>query len=121
MSANKERIRHGESITDKGFPWPFVLVSLMLVSLLGAGGRAWATPGQDPQQQTVVTPVLCCPTVEATVGVGDGPRGIAIIATTNRIYVTNHDSNSISIINGDTNTAIGTIHLDYGSGPSGIA
>lgn len=126
MSANKERILHGESITDKGFPWPFVLVSLMLVSLLAAGGRAWATPGQDPQRQTVVTPtvvtpVLCCPTVEATVSVGDGPRGIAIITTTNHIYVTNHDSNSVSIINGDTNTAIGTIHLDYGSGPSGIA
>ena len=119
MSANKERILHGESITDKGFPWPFVLVSLMLVSLLAAGGRAWAAPGQDPQRQTV--PPVCCPTVEATVGVGNGPRGIAIMTTTNRIYVTNHDSNSVSIINGDTNTAVGTIHLDYGSGPSGIA
>lgn len=121
MSANKKRIPHGESITDKGFLWPFVLVSLMLVSLLAAGGRAWATPGQDPQRQTVVTPVLCCPTVEATVGVGDGPRGIAIITTTNHIYVTNHDSNSISIIDGDTNTVVDTIDLDYGSGPTGIA
>jgi len=56
VSTNKGRIPHGESVADKGLPWPFVLASLMLVSLLVTRGRVWAAPGQDPQRQTVPTP-----------------------------------------------------------------
>jgi len=62
-----------------------------------------------------------CPTVEATIGVGDRPRGIAIITTTNRIYVANHDVNSVSVIDGGTNAVVNTIDLGSGSGPTGIA
>lgn len=63
-----------------------------------------------------------CPIVEATVSVGDMPRGIAIITATNRIYVTNRGADSVSIINGSTHSVIDTIDISsYGSNPSGIA
>jgi YVTN family beta-propeller protein len=63
-----------------------------------------------------------CPIVGATVGVGDEPHGVAIITTTNRIYVANRGSNSVSVIDGSTHSVIDTIDLSsYGSSPSGIA
>jgi YVTN family beta-propeller protein len=67
-------------------------------------------------------PTPVCPIVETTVGVGDRPRGIAVVTATNRIYVANRGSNSLSTIDGGTHTVIGTMDLSgYGSGPNGIA
>ena len=75
-----------------------------------------------PPPTPTPTPTPVCPSVEATVSVGSGPRGIAVITATNRIYVANRGSNSVSIIDGGTNTVVGTIDLSgSGSGPNGIA
>ncbi|MFB0534904.1 MAG: invasin domain 3-containing protein [Anaerolineae bacterium] len=74
-----------------------------------------------PPTPTPPPPPVCCPAVEDTVGVGDMPRGIAINTATNHIYVANYNDDTISVINGDTNS-VDTIDLSaYGSGPSGIA
>jgi YVTN family beta-propeller protein len=64
----------------------------------------------------------CCPMVETTVDVDDMPWGMAINTAANHIYVANHNDDSISVIDGGTNSVIETIDLSgYGSGPNGIA
>jgi YVTN family beta-propeller protein len=50
-----------------------------------------------------------------TVIVGESPTGIAINAITNRIYVSNEHSNTISVIDGKTNNVVKTILV--GTGP----
>src|SRR5258708_14825574 len=45
--------------------------------------------------------------VIATVEVNGGPRAVAVNAVTNRIYVGNYDDNTVSVIDGSTNTLLG--------------
>jgi YVTN family beta-propeller protein len=47
------------------------------------------------------------------------PVGIAVNPTTNKIYVTNQDSNYLSVIDGSTNKVINNIKV--GSSPFNIA
>ncbi len=68
-------------------------VKLGLLCLLLLAG------GQKLQAQSVV----------ATDTVGTYPAGIAVNPATNTIYVTNHDSNTVSVINGANNTVIAAI------------
>ena len=53
--------------------------------------------------------VLCgsCPTY--AIPVGTNPQGVAVNEATNKIYVANYNSNSVSIIDGVTNTVETTI------------
>lgn len=60
-----------------------------------------------------------CLKVKTTIPVGNGPEGIAVDATTNTIYETNQSGNSVSVINGGTNTVTATIGV--GSSPAGVA
>lgn len=57
--------------------------------------------------------------VIASVDVGAGPHGIAIIPDGKKFYVANYDSNNVSVIDADTNTRIGIV--DYIGNPWGIA
>jgi len=43
--------------------------------------------------------------------VGDGPRGLAINPFTNTVYIANYASDTISVIDGDTNTVQDTIQF----------
>jgi YVTN family beta-propeller protein len=54
-----------------------------------------------------------------TIQVGTVPGYLAVNATTNRIYVSNLNSNNVSVIDGSTNTVITTVVV--GNSPSGIA
>jgi YVTN family beta-propeller protein len=47
--------------------------------------------------------------VIATIPVGTNPNGVGVNPLTNRIFVTNQDDNTISVINGVTNTVIATV------------
>ncbi len=58
-------------------------------------------------------------TVVATVSVGDDPSAIAIDPTTHRVYVTNRQSDSVSIIDGGTNQVIATVAV--GAQPDAVA
>ena len=49
--------------------------------------------------------------VTATIGVGSDPFGVAVNPTTNVVYVTNGSGNSVSVINGATNTVTATIDV----------
>src|SRR6266536_1852186 len=56
------------------------------------------------------------PHVIATVDVGDGPSGIAVNPRVNRAYVANFRADTMSVIDGSTNTVIATV--DVGSQPA---
>ncbi|MBJ8113991.1 YVTN family beta-propeller repeat-containing protein, partial [Bacillus cereus group sp. N6] len=57
--------------------------------------------------------------VIATITVGTGPDDIAVNKITNKIYVANYGSNTVSVIDGSNNGVIATISV--GSGPEGIS
>jgi YVTN family beta-propeller protein len=64
-------------------------------------------------------PPDCYPWLEAEVGVGETPHGVAFNSDANRIYVANHDENTLSAINGVTYGIVDT--SPAGVGPNGVA
>jgi YVTN family beta-propeller protein len=69
------------------------------------------------------------PTISSKISYADNPRlsfpsrsnpfGIAVNPTTNTIYVADFGSNTVSVINGSSNTVVTTIAV--GTQPTGIA
>jgi len=59
------------------------------------------------------------PTVIATISVGDHPCGVALNPNSNRIYVPNHHTPTVSVIDGASNTVVATVAV--GSNPCGVA
>ena len=53
------------------------------------------------------------------IATGQQPMAVAVNETTNKAYVVNHNSNSVTVIDGKTRTAVATIPT--GAGPEGIA
>ncbi|MNW08768.1 hypothetical protein D3C71_2056170 [compost metagenome] len=43
---------------------------------------------------------------------GINPRGVAVNSNTNRIYIANYLSSTVTVINGETNTVIETINVN---------
>ncbi len=64
-------------------------------------------------------PPDCYPWQQAAVDVGDAPHGVAVNSVANRIYVANHDENTLSKINGATYNVVAT--SPAGVGPNGVA
>ena len=58
-------------------------------------------------------------TVVATVPVGTGPFGVAVNRAGTRVYVTNRESNTLSVIDTETNMVRATVPV--GPGPTGVA
>src|SRR5439155_1062236 len=56
----------------------------------------------------------------ATVPVGAFPKAVAVNATTNRLYVANYADSTVSVIDGSTNTVLGS-PIPVGSAPGAIA
>ena len=50
---------------------------------------------------------------------GATPRSVAVNMNTNRIYTANQDSDTVSVIDGDTNAVVATVPV--GSYPWGVA
>lgn len=67
----------------------------------------------------VVPNVEAAPTVVATIPVGQSPHGIAVDATSNRIFVANLFSHNVSVIDGTTDSVIAT--MGPVSFPKGVA
>jgi YVTN family beta-propeller protein len=70
---------------------------------------------------TLLTFALCLASplfASTTITVGTGAMFLAVNSTTNRIYVSNTISNTISVIDGGSNTVIATVPLSVS--PDGI-
>ena len=58
-------------------------------------------------------------TITTTVSVGSSPMGVAVNSSSHKVYVTNNNTNIVTIIDGQTNNVITT--LPVGNGPKGVA
>jgi YVTN family beta-propeller protein len=58
-------------------------------------------------------------TVSQNIGTGQQPMAVAVNETTNKAYIVNHNSNTVTVVDGKTRTAIATIKT--GAGPESIA
>lgn len=66
--------------------------------------------GNEPEPPPTPVPThTCAPTFLGTVTVGQEPRGLAVDSTRQRVYVANYGSDSVSVINSNTNTVLQTI------------
>ena len=67
--------------------------------------------------------VFTCIPVQAqpasNIGAGQQPMAVAVNETTNKAYIVNHNSNSVTVVDGKTSTAAATIKT--GAGPEAIA
>ena len=61
-------------------------------------------------------PLLAALSPEAAIPVGSGPWGIGANPATNRVYVANQDADTVSVIDGATDTVIATVNV--GSSPA---
>ncbi|WP_445661805.1 hypothetical protein [Bacillus sp. FSL K6-0268] len=52
-------------------------------------------------------------TVVATIPVGMRPFGVGVNSLTNLIYIANYDSNTVSVIDGNTNTVLTSAPVGY--------
>ncbi len=77
------------------------------------GNRTWA------HDSIGVTASSTAPTVTSNVRSNDYPEGIAVNPATNKVYVTNQDSDDVSVIDGATDMVTGTIPV--GDSPYGVA
>jgi YVTN family beta-propeller protein len=81
----------------------------------GAWSDAFITKlatGNEPEPPPPPTPVpahTCAPTSLGTVTVGNEPRGLALDPVRQRLYVANFGSNSVSVVDTNSNTLIQTI------------
>lgn len=76
-----------------------LMLAALFVSLSFLGARArWVTAIDFSSGSTL-----------SQVGAGLRPVGVAVNAATNRVYVTNSQSNSVSVIDGATNSVVATI------------
>lgn len=86
----------------------WISVSQVMAGLLLVTAAVWLlTIARLPAHaQSVVT----------TIPVGDSPWGIAVNAATNRIYVANHGSHDVSIIDGSSDSVLAAVDVNYSPG-----
>lgn len=79
----------------------------------GTSSEAFVTgldTGNEPDQQPEPLPQhTCAPTPLGTITVGNEPRGIAVDSARQRVYVANYSSDSVAVIDSNTNTVLQTI------------
>src|SRR5258708_31937934 len=67
----------------------------------------------------VTTQMLVASASGSSIVVGSGPTGVAVNSSTNRVYVANAGSGTLSVIDGASRTQLGTVRV--GLGPAGVA
>src|SRR5690349_15898235 len=68
---------------------------------------------------SVLRATPCLPAINGTAQVGKGPSGVAVGPNGTRVYVTNYDADSVSVLDPGTTTVVATITV--GAKPFAIA
>ena len=82
---------------------------------------SWTTLRCSPRSRQAAEPAPRPASVIDRIDIGGSPRNIAITADGSRVYATNRDDNTVSVIDPTTNTVVRTVQLDGNDGPEGIA
>ena len=93
----------------------YFLLSIILVAIVLASFVLINTIGSDSNKNELKNRHF----VSDIISVGSFPLGISVNPYTNLIYVTNNQSGTVSVIDGDTNSIINTVKV--GNGPAGIS
>ena len=93
----------------------YFLLSIILVGIVLASFVLINTIGSDSNKNELKNSHF----VTDIISVGSFPLGISVNPYTNLIYVTNNQSGTVSVIDGDTNSIINTVKV--GNGPAGIS
>jgi YVTN family beta-propeller protein len=99
----------------RGNRFSLTLVVLILPLLLLVASPAGAL-AQSVDRPAEVSDLAAGPAVTATVSVGSQPGSIAVNPRTNRVYVANVGSHTVSVIDGTRNAVVATI--DFSDVPS---
>jgi YVTN family beta-propeller protein len=81
-----------------------------------------ACEGEKPPPEPPPTPPVppdCYPKFQQNVDVGQVPHGVAINSNDKRLYVANHQEDTLSVINSETYGVVATV--DVGKRPNGVA
>ena len=97
-----------------------LVLGLALAALWSLGGTLTATTTAYAGPDVALSPASPAggPLVIATIPVGKNPAAVGVNPTTNRIYVANRFSDTVSVIDGASNSVIATVAV--GAFPSGI-
>ena len=98
--------------------WGLVLLGGVL-GAPSAQAQSFAAYITNADDDTVSVITTATNTVEDTVPVGDGPRGVAVTPDGARVYVANALSGTVSVIATATNTVEDTVPV--GDAPGGVA
>src|SRR5207245_1204178 len=127
---------YSQTITASGgtAPYTFVVTNGVLPTglTLSLDGTLSGTPTKAGSFTFIVTAfdangcrgsqsytiTITSPGVIATIPVGSEPLGVGVNPNTNRIYISNFNSNTVSVINGATNAVVATISV--GTNPRGL-
>jgi uncharacterized repeat protein (TIGR01451 family) len=88
-----------------------VALLVALLSLNAGASAVYAVPNAG-HELTANAATAITPTVLAIVAVGNDPQTVGVNPTTNRIYVANHDSNTVSVIADPIHTDL-ELSMDY--------
>jgi YVTN family beta-propeller protein len=90
-----------------------------LIGDVDTGGQS--EPTAEPAAEQAAEPATRPASVIDRIDIGGSPRNIAITADGSRVFATNRDDNTVSVINPVTNKVVRTVQLDGNDGPEGIA
>ena len=91
--------------------WAVAIGLLLMMSAGSAIGRADRAVGPEIN-------AACYPTQQALVTVQQSPHGVAVNSAAKRLYVVNHDSDTLTVINTQTYGVLTTV--SGGDGPNGV-
>src|SRR5690242_18376711 len=95
------------------------IVASVAIAVLAPAATSTAATSVASSTPTEGRAVTSCIKVTATIPVGIQPVGVAVNARTRTIYVANSTSDTVSVINGRTNTAVATVPV--GRTPGAVA
>ncbi len=108
---------HATSVVNSNFGADSLNGSIMVVPMQT---MTYSLTVKGPEgQQTAQATVTISGGMLTTVNVESHPETVAVSPITNRCYVTNKGNNTLSVLNGDTNTLLTTVKV--GNSPFGVA
>jgi YVTN family beta-propeller protein len=102
------RVYVSGTTSSSGFPVTTGAFDISLGGFSDAFIAKLAAEGEDTEPSTIPDH-NCAPTPLGTISVGNTPRGVAVDAARERVYVANFGSDSVSVIDSSTHTVIDTI------------
>jgi serine/threonine protein kinase, bacterial len=101
-----------------------VLAAAGIAALSDDSGSDYAGPDdtyESASDEAARADTVAMPTVVDEVAIGNSPRNVALSGDGRRLYATNRDDNTVSVVDTASSAVVETMKVGRGSGPEGIA